>query len=38
MDDDLILAVGNRGRGKGEFTNPQVFNGDDHDDTMTMTQ
>ena len=23
MDDDLILAVGNRGRGKGEFTNPQ---------------
>ena len=25
MDDDLILAVGNRGRGKGEFTNPQVL-------------
>ena len=24
MDDDLILAVGSRGRGKGEFTNPQV--------------
>ena len=23
MDDDLIMAVGNRGRGKGEFTNPQ---------------
>jgi len=23
MDDDLILAVGSRGRGKGEFTNPQ---------------
>jgi len=23
MDDDLILAVGTRGRGKGEFTNPQ---------------
>ena len=25
MDDDLILAVGSRGRGKGEFTNPQVL-------------
>ena len=25
MDDDLILAVGIRGRGKGEFTNPQVL-------------
>ena len=24
MDDDLICAVGSRGRGKGEFTNPQV--------------
>ena len=23
IDDDLILAVGSRGRGKGEFTNPQ---------------
>ena len=24
MDDDLVMAIGNRGRGKGEFTNPQV--------------
>ena len=23
MDDDLVMAVGSRGRGKGEFTNPQ---------------
>jgi hypothetical protein len=23
MDDDLIIAIGSRGRGKGEFTNPQ---------------
>ena len=23
IDDDLILSVGSRGRGKGEFTNPQ---------------
>ena len=23
MDDDLILVIGSRGRGKGEFTNPQ---------------
>ena len=23
MDDDLIIAIGSRGRGRGEFTNPQ---------------
>ena len=23
MDDDLVMAIGGRGRGKGEFTNPQ---------------
>jgi hypothetical protein len=23
MDDDMIIAIGSRGRGKGEFTNPQ---------------
>ena len=23
MDDDLLLSVGSRGRGKGEFINPQ---------------
>ena len=23
IEDDLLLKVGNRGRGKGEFTNPQ---------------